>query len=256
MLQLKAVCRLPFAVCRLPFAVCRLPFAVCRLPFALIHNRRNFSLLASPNNSARYIEGVDETNVTWRKPNNSHIYKIIFGLVFLIPLIFTLATCDNDTTSESEPDLVKYGDLVLDGGGTIPIYKTKDVTDAQMAIAVGNATDAYNNELIQTERDNLIGKIDAIHIAPNDYNDPDTGFIYSYKTINGKKVLVYRCGRTAASLGGLLTDIANGVVTLAMLLPTDAPRLAGYSDNPQSPLRSLFLEDKPPATLTTRTAQG
>ena len=62
-------------------------------------------------------------------------------LVSLALLVLALAACSDGS---SDDGLVHYGDLILDGGGTIPIYKTAAVTDAQMPGVVATVQAGYD----------------------------------------------------------------------------------------------------------------
>ena len=65
-----------------------------------------------------------------------NIVKIIGIITFVVLIGSSMIACKNDTDDDA-PALVKYGELTVDGGGKIPIYKTATVTDAQMTALVG-----------------------------------------------------------------------------------------------------------------------
>jgi hypothetical protein len=86
--------------------------------------------------------------------------------------MFALAGCPNETpqpTPQPPPALVKYGDLTLSGGGTIPIYKTATVTDAQMAALVDGKNvvqriQAGYDDSFSNKGNITTTKVSAIHI--------------------------------------------------------------------------------------------
>jgi hypothetical protein len=107
-------------------------------------------------------------------------------------------TCDCNGLRDCECGLQVYGTL---GDGT-PIYRNGDVNDEQMAMAVANAQSAYNG-LVARDIENLVGKIDEIHIM--DYQN------YFYRSVNGNLVLGIKHDRTISSMQDRFGIIADGL---------------------------------------------
>jgi len=110
-----------------------------------------------------------------------------------------------------------YGEIVDARTGTnIKIYRNGDVSDTEMTAAVANAVAGYGL-LNEMEENNLVGKIDEIHIAPITFIGPPNGILstpsFSYTIQNGKKVVTYRHNRPDYGVQSLFIDIGDGTFT-------------------------------------------
>lgn len=153
-------------------------------------------------------------------------FKLIKIIAIASIITFTLIGCDTDSDDGSNANtLVKYGDLNIaseHGGGTIPIYKTADVTDAQMTALVGGLNVI---ERVQAGYDAITinkakistTKVSAIWITN------DTGNI-GISDGHGKFIMNLKHDLTSAQMKSGLEEIATYYITMLML--KNALRLA------------------------------
>jgi hypothetical protein len=105
---------------------------------------------------------------------------------------------------DCECTLKVYGTLA----NGVKIFRSGELSDAEMDIAVANAIAAYA-DLTPLQKTQLEGKIDEIHISPLTLS-PSASYIMK----DGKKVLTYRHNRSSTGVATLLSDIGSGVLVI------------------------------------------
>jgi len=140
---------------------------------------------------------------------------------------------DNMPNCDCKPYV--YGEVVNARTGlNIKIYRNDNVSDEEMTTAVANAIAGYGL-LNEVQENGPVSKIYEIHTAINTLSPSS-----SYKMVNGKKVLTYRCGRNADTVCSLLLDIATGELVIALSKVDIMIKMAKQMDNSKNTVRMAF----------------